>query len=61
MLPCVGGRLGMLKLSVEELDGEDLIGYTYLWSETTSTSATATTATSPERRTAGPPFSPTQT
>ncbi|GAB2560321.1 hypothetical protein [Spirosoma areae] len=46
LLPRVGGGLGSLTLSVEELDGQDLSGYSYLWSEPTSTSATTSTATS---------------
>ena len=46
LLPRQNGGLGTLALSVEELDGQSLTGYTYLWSEPTTTSAVATTATS---------------
>ena len=46
LIPRVGGGLGSLHLSVEELDGQDLSGYSYLWGEPTSTSATTSTATS---------------
>jgi len=46
LLPRLNGGLGTLDLSVEELDGFDLTGYTYRWSEPTNTSAVATTATS---------------
>ncbi|WP_097126550.1 glycohydrolase toxin TNT-related protein [Spirosoma fluviale] len=46
LIPRLGGGLGSLNLSVEELDGQSLAGYTYRWSEPTSTSAVATTATS---------------
>ena len=45
LLPRVAGGLGTLALSVEELDGQSLAGYTYRWAEPTSTSAVATTAT----------------
>ncbi|QHV98792.1 hypothetical protein [Spirosoma endbachense] len=46
LIPRVGGGLGTLNLSVEELDGQDLSGYTYLWTEPTSTSVTTSTAIS---------------
>ncbi len=49
LIPRVNGGLGSLNLSVEELDGQSLAGYTYLWtrpvSTTDTTPATATSIT----------------
>jgi hypothetical protein len=48
LIPRTNGGLGSLNLSVEELDGLDLTGYTYQWSRpVSSTGTTPTTATTP--------------
>ncbi|MCK8494596.1 hypothetical protein M0L20_22195 [Spirosoma sp. RP8] len=43
LIPRVNGGLGTLTLSVEELDGVDLSGYSYLWTGPAGTPAATTT------------------
>ncbi|CCH54677.1 hypothetical protein BN8_03873 [Fibrisoma limi BUZ 3] len=53
LLPRMNGGFGTLNLSVEELDGLDLTGYSYLWTEPTGTPAASTSATTTPTLTAG--------